>query len=173
MKLVDDDEAVLKATQGLLSEFGYTVAAFSSAAEAMETYLKDPDRFDIVVTDMTMPGMTGLELSKRILGLNPDKPVILCTGFSESMNREKAIAIGVAEFYQKPIITWEIAKSSGPLWTIVSQKTDNPILQRCRSRYRSANLPEICLLSPILPLARVFFYGHSAGAWPDFQVGII
>ncbi len=108
--LVDDDDAVLGMTRGILMELGYTVAAFSDAAEAFHTYARDPIKFDIVVTDMTMPGMTGFELSKRIFEMTPDQPIILCTGFSESVNKEKALSIGIVEYLEKPIMIRELAR---------------------------------------------------------------
>jgi two-component system, cell cycle sensor histidine kinase and response regulator CckA len=107
---VDDDEVVLRATEGLLTEFGYTVEAFTNSIEAFRTYASDPNRFDIVVTDTTMTGMTGFDLSKKIIALNPVQLIVLCSGFSESINRDKALAIGIEEYFEKPIITWEIAK---------------------------------------------------------------
>jgi CheY-like chemotaxis protein len=108
--LVDDDETVLRLTQEIIKELGYTVEAYANAAEAFDIYGKEMNKFDIVVTDMTMPGMTGLEFAKKIFALNPDQPIILCTGFSEFINREKALAIGFVEYFEKPIVPSEIAK---------------------------------------------------------------
>jgi len=107
---VDDEEALRKVTHDLLKEFGYTVQAFSGGTTALEIYKKNPYQFDLVVTDMTMPGMTGLELSQKILELRPEQPVVLCTGHSESINRGKAISMGISEYLEKPVITKELAR---------------------------------------------------------------
>lgn len=75
----------------------------------METFKIDPQRFDLIITDQTMPDMTGEHLAKEIMQIRPEIPIILCTGFSYSMNREKAKEMGIREFIMKPFITSEIA----------------------------------------------------------------
>ncbi|ACN14613.1 two component protein (response regulator/sensory box histidine kinase) [Desulforapulum autotrophicum HRM2] len=107
---VDDEEALREVTHDILKGFGYTVHTLSSGPKAFETYNEDPCRFDLVVTDMTMPGMTGLELSQRILELRPEQPIVLCTGYSETIDREKALSIGITEYVEKPMIIKELAK---------------------------------------------------------------
>ena len=109
--VVDDDEIVLLATQELLCELGYRVQSCKNGEEAFETYRLNPNTFDLVITDLTMPGMNGFEMSKKILELCPDQPVILCTGLGESTIKEKAIAIGVTAFVEKPMITQKVAKT--------------------------------------------------------------
>jgi CheY-like chemotaxis protein len=82
---------------------GYDVTTLSDSIEALEMFSAEPDRFDIIVTDMTMPNLTGVELGRRILAIRPDIPIIMCTGFSEKMSREKAGDIGIKEYLMKPV----------------------------------------------------------------------
>ena len=77
----------------VLEGFRYAVTAFASSREALEAFRADPDRFDVVITDQTMPGVTGLELATQMLRMRPDLPVILCTGYSEVASREQAEAL--------------------------------------------------------------------------------
>ncbi|MFH1153435.1 MAG: response regulator [Pseudomonadota bacterium] len=107
---VGDEEALRDVTHDILKGFGYTVQTFSSGTKAFETYKKDPCRFDLVVTDMTMPGMTGLELSQKILKLTSGQPIILCTGYSETIDRDKALSMGITEYVDKPFIIKDLAK---------------------------------------------------------------
>ncbi len=74
-----------------------------TAGEALEAFRTEPDKFNLVVTDYTMPNMTGLELAKEMLGIRPDLPIIMCSGLNEPVPLEKVKAIGVKEFYVKPI----------------------------------------------------------------------
>ncbi len=106
---VDDEEALRELSYDILKGFGYTVYTFSNGIEAFEAYNADSYRFDLVVTDMTMPGMTGLELSKRILELRPEQPIVLCTGYSETIDREKALSTGITEYVEKPFIIKALA----------------------------------------------------------------
>ena len=69
-----------------------------------------PDRFDLVITDMTMSNMTGADLAREIMRIRPDVPVILCTGFSEAISEEKAKAMGIRAFVMKPVVRREIAE---------------------------------------------------------------
>lgn len=108
---VDDEEDLLKGVHELLEDLGYKVNSFQNGKLAFEAYEKSPNDFDIVVTDMTMPEMTGLELSRKILQLQPDQPIVLCTGHSELINRKKALETGINEYYEKPVIISELAKT--------------------------------------------------------------
>ena len=101
--LVDDEKDIVTITKGALEKFGYKVVPFSNAVQAFQEFQMHSDQFDIVITDMTMPYMTGTELVQNIIEIRPDIPIILCTGYSELINREKAHAMGVAEYLQKPV----------------------------------------------------------------------
>lgn len=107
---VDDEEAVLKTTQELLQGLGYIINPIDSGTRALEIYSKNPNHFDLVITDMTMPKMSGFELSQKILELRPEQPIILCTGHSELVNKEKALAIGIRQYFKKPILIKELSK---------------------------------------------------------------
>ena len=107
---VDDETALVIAGRQLLEGLGYKVIAKTNAIEALETFREQPKSFDVVVTDMTMPKMTGEDLSKEILAIRPDIPIIICTGFSEVISEKKAKAIGIREFIMKPILRKDMAK---------------------------------------------------------------
>ena len=91
-----------------LRDLGYEVVGRTSSKEALETFQAAPGKFDLVITDQTMPGMTGAELVKEILQLRPDTRIILCTGFSQ-ISAEEAKALGVQEFLSKPIAAAHLA----------------------------------------------------------------
>jgi PAS domain S-box-containing protein len=103
MLLVDDEEAVVETVKQILDRLGYRVVPRTSSIEALETFRKDPEGFDLVITDLTMPRMTGVEFTKELKRLRPDIPIILCTGYSELMGEEEAKAMGIREFFKKPI----------------------------------------------------------------------
>ncbi|MDL2122371.1 MAG: response regulator [Deltaproteobacteria bacterium] len=107
---VDDEAAIVTAGRQLLESLGYKVIAKTNGIEALETFKKQPKNFDVVITDMTMPKMTGEDLSKQILAIRPDIPIIICTGFSEVISEKKAKAIGIREFIMKPILRRDMAK---------------------------------------------------------------
>ena len=94
----------------MLERLGYEVIARTSSVEALEAFRVQPDKFDLVITDMTMPKKTGAELAKELLQIRPDIPIILSTGFSEVISEETAKALGIREFILKPIVMSEIAK---------------------------------------------------------------
>ncbi|MFC1742914.1 response regulator [Candidatus Riflebacteria bacterium] len=108
--VVDDQEEISNILKQILESLGYQVTDFSRSNKALEAFLKDPENFDLIITDMTMPDVTGAELAQRILKERPGLPIILCTGFSELIDREKAIAIGISEFVMKPVIKRDLAK---------------------------------------------------------------
>jgi signal transduction histidine kinase/ActR/RegA family two-component response regulator len=100
---VDDDEQIVNVVQQILERLGYRVAARTSSVEALEAFQAQPEKFDLVITDLTMPNMTGTELAKRLIDIRSDIPIILCTGFSEAISKKKAKAIGIREYVMKPI----------------------------------------------------------------------
>lgn len=100
---VDDEELLMQMGHDLLERLGYTVTTRRSSFEALETFMNDPHQFDLVITDQTMPGMTGIDLARRMLQIRPDVPIILCTGYSNLVNEESAKAIGIREFVFKPL----------------------------------------------------------------------
>ena len=106
---VDDEELLASLAEGLLVYLGYDVTAHTNSLEALEAFRAAPESFDIVITDQTMPTMTGATLVEELRRIRPDIPIILCTGFSHLMNEEKAAALGVDAFVMKPGVTQELA----------------------------------------------------------------
>ncbi|MEX3982508.1 ATP-binding protein [Paraburkholderia sp. EG287A] len=107
--LVDDEETLVTLGEEVLAELGYEPVGFQSAAEAWQAFQQDPERFDIVVSDQTMPDMTGVELVQLIRTLRPDLPVILCSGFSTVALEEAARKAGVPGVLRKPLSQAELA----------------------------------------------------------------
>ena len=107
--VVDDEEDIIMIVRGLLTRLGYQVEAFHSSNAALERFREAPYAFDVVITDMTMPLMTGDRLAANIKESRPDVPVLLCTGFSEKVDRETFGQLGVDGLLMKPIAMVELA----------------------------------------------------------------
>jgi len=107
---VDDEKILAELAKTMLESFGYKVVVRTSSVEALELFRAKPDEFDLVLTDMTMPNMTGDKLAGEMLRIRPNIPIILCTGFSEQMTEEKAKKVGIRGFVMKPIVMREIAQ---------------------------------------------------------------
>ena len=107
---VDDEEDLVDMVQQMLKRLGYTVIAKTSSVEALKIFQAHPDQFDLVITDQTMPHMTGADLAKEIMRIRSDIPIVLCTGFSEVISADEAKALGIREFVMKPFATREIAE---------------------------------------------------------------
>jgi len=107
--VVDDEEFIIKIVQFLLENLGYRVTATTSSLEALRLFEQQPADFDLVITDMTMPQMTGADLARKFLAIRPDIPLILCTGFNELINEKTAKEIGIREFALKPIDKKDLA----------------------------------------------------------------
>jgi PAS domain S-box-containing protein len=101
--LVDDQKEVIDIEQKMLEVLGYQVTATTSSVDALNFFRSNPDSFDLVVTDMTMPRMTGDQLADELINIRSDIPVILCTGFSEKMSEKKAASLGIRGFIMKPV----------------------------------------------------------------------
>ena len=109
--LVDDDEELTQMNKTFLESMGYKVTALTSSVETLKVFQAEPDGFDLVVTDMTMPKMTGAELAKNILAVRSDTPIVLCTGFSELIDEEMAKEMGIRDYIMKPVIMKDLAKA--------------------------------------------------------------
>jgi PAS domain S-box-containing protein len=108
--LVIDDEPVLaELVKKMMESLGYSLVTKTSSEEALDLFRKEPDRFDLVITDMTMPGITGDRLAEKLLEIRKDIPIILCTGYNEHISDEKAKEIGIKEFIMKPLMMKELA----------------------------------------------------------------
>jgi CheY-like chemotaxis protein len=108
--VVDDEPVIVDLLAQTLADYGYRVTARTSSVEALETFRAGPYDFDLVVSDQTMPQMTGIELTNRIKELRPDIPVILMTGFSQKISSENYQTFGVDGFLMKPVLVGPLTK---------------------------------------------------------------
>ena len=108
---VDDETELVDMVKHLLERRGYQVESKTSSVEALEVFRARPDEFDLVITDMTMPHMTGEKFAGELMAIRPDIPIILCTGYNEMISEEKAKKLGIREFVMKPIVMREMAKT--------------------------------------------------------------
>ena len=109
--VVDDEQQLADMIKRMLETLGYQVSIFTSSREALTTFLSRPADFDLVITDLTMPEMTGVELARRILAARPAMPIIMCTGFSELISKEEASNIGIRQFLMKPVTRQKLAQT--------------------------------------------------------------
>ena len=100
---IDDEPDLASIAKKMLGKLGYDVTTSTSSLEALDLFKADPDRFDLVVTDMTMPGMTGDKLARKLMEIRPGIPVILCTGYSDRVSGETTKEIGIREYIMKPL----------------------------------------------------------------------
>jgi len=121
--IVDDEELIVKMLTKILKRLGYRVTGRTSSIECMEAFRTNPGRFDLVISDMTMPGLTGDRLAVKLLEIRNDIPIIICTGFSDLINMEKARKIGIHALIMKPIVTKELAE-------IIRQVLDFKVLEK-------------------------------------------
>jgi PAS domain S-box-containing protein len=106
---IDDERAITRIAKRVLGQLGYTVETADSAAAALEILHDRLMEFDLIITDQSMPGMTGMELAVEVLGKRPDLPIILCSGFAGKLSEEDTKEAGIAEFIWKPFIPSELA----------------------------------------------------------------
>jgi PAS domain S-box-containing protein len=109
--IVDDEAPLVKMEKQALEDLGYAVTTQTSSIKALELFRANPREFDLVITDMTMPNMTGDVLATELMTVRPDIPVILCTGYSKIVNEETAHEIGIKAFVYKPVLTDKLAKT--------------------------------------------------------------
>lgn len=107
--LVDDELPIVQMEKQMLERIGYQVTACTSGTEALERFSHHPEHFDLVITDMTMPQMTGDKLARKIWELKRGTPVILCTGYNEMITEDKAMAMGIRRFLLKPVDREELS----------------------------------------------------------------
>jgi len=106
---IDDETSIANMGRKMLEYLEYKAESITSSVEALNLFKSNPNRFDLVITDMTMPHMNGDKLAKEILTIRPDMPIIMCTGYSERVDEELAEKIGIRAFMMKPIIMNEMA----------------------------------------------------------------
>jgi PAS domain S-box-containing protein len=108
--LIDDEVMLINMGRRVLTNLGYQVDAMSNSRKALAEFTANPDDFDLIITDMTMPEMMGDQLATEILKSRPDMPIILCTGYSEYIDKERAEAIGIKHYIEKPVDIGELAR---------------------------------------------------------------
>ncbi len=106
---VDDERVAVDAIQPMLENLGYNVTARTSSTEALNAFKNDPNGFDLVITDQTMPNMTGKDLAQKMMSIRPAIPIILCTGYSDQIDKKSAEEMGIRSFIMKPIVMGEMA----------------------------------------------------------------
>lgn len=109
--LIDDEVKIIEVISQMLDYLGYRVTALSDSNAALSDFRRHPDRYDLVITDMTMPHMTGDVLARKLLAMRPNLPILLCTGYSRSITREKAQLMGIRDFIMKPPTISELARA--------------------------------------------------------------
>ncbi|MBU0484399.1 MAG: PAS domain S-box protein [Proteobacteria bacterium] len=107
--VVDDEEVVVSMAEQLLEKLGYQVVTKISSLEALAEFTTNPARFDLVITDQTMPGLTGEQLAVKLIEIRPNLPIIMCTGYSARIDEKKAADLGIKAFVMKPYEKREIA----------------------------------------------------------------
>ncbi|OPY80638.1 MAG: Blue-light-activated protein [Syntrophorhabdus sp. PtaU1.Bin153] len=108
---VDDEDLLAELGKEMLEKLGYSVTALTDSTEALKHFSSDPSRFDFVITDHTMPHMTGLTLARELLKIRDDIPIILCTGHSDGISSDVAKAHGIGSFLMKPVARQELAEA--------------------------------------------------------------
>ena len=108
--IVDDEKTIVSMGKQILESFGYNVTSCTTSIEALDVFSAQPAEFDLVITDLTMPDMTGDKLAGELVKIRSDIPIILCTGFSENISKEKADAVGIKGFLLKPIVLKDLAE---------------------------------------------------------------
>ncbi|WP_448874717.1 PAS domain S-box protein [Desulfobulbus propionicus] len=106
---IDDEMMMAELGRAMLQSLGYQVKAVTCGLEALSFFQNNPSSFDVVITDQTMPGMTGITLAQQLIQIRPDIPIILCTGYSSTVSEEKAKSIGIRAFAMKPLIMKDFA----------------------------------------------------------------
>ncbi|MCU0588409.1 MAG: response regulator [Syntrophobacteraceae bacterium] len=109
--LVDDDQLHMEVVKSMLEHLGYSVESSVSSVETLDLFKADPRRYDLVITDMTMPAMTGDKLARELMTVRPDIPILLCTGYSEEISEEDAKTLGIKAFVLKPVLMGQLARA--------------------------------------------------------------
>ncbi len=108
--IVDDDESLVEMTRRRVERLGYHVTTQTSSVAALDVFRSQPDAFDLIISDQTMPELTGDKLANKLMEIRPDIPIIICTGYSAQLDAEKANVIGVSAFIMKPVGNKELSR---------------------------------------------------------------
>jgi len=107
--VIDDESIIADMNKTILERLGYTVTATTSSTEALEKVRTHADEWDLIVTDQTMPDLSGVELAREIMKIKPDMPIILCSGYSSIVSEKDALAFGIKKYVMKPVDTGTLA----------------------------------------------------------------
>jgi CheY-like chemotaxis protein len=107
--LVDDEAPIVHMETQMLERLGYRITSFTSSTDVLAAFKADPFQFDLVVTDMNMPDVNGMQLAKKLMAVRPQIPIIICTGFSERINKENMAAMGIKGLLMKPLVMRDLA----------------------------------------------------------------
>ena len=120
---IDDEPTLVEIGTLMLDRLGYKVTTRTSSIEALELFREKPNKFDLVITDMTMPKMTGDKLAQELMKIRPDIPIIICTGYSGRISEEKAIGMGIKALVMKPLMMRDIANT---VRKVLDEKKEKP-----------------------------------------------
>jgi len=112
---IDDEETIVAMNKRILERLGYQVTGFASSLDALECFRRQPDSFDLILTDMTMPGINGEDLALAAMKIRADIPIILCSGYSYTMTTQRAKELGIKAFFMKPVDKRELAQTLGEI----------------------------------------------------------
>ncbi|MCA1792513.1 MAG: response regulator [Desulfobacteraceae bacterium] len=106
---MDDEASIVHLEIQMLERLGYRITSFTGSVDALAAFETEPSQFNLVITDMNMPHLTGMQLAKELIAVRPDIPVIICTGFSERINKRKAETLGIKGLLMKPVGMMDLA----------------------------------------------------------------
>ncbi len=109
--IVDDEANIVRIARDIFEDSGYHVTTHKTGSEALQDFQQHPGKYDLLITDMAMPGMTGVELARQVMEIKPSMPVILCSGHSDMVNREQALAMGIRAYVAKPYFMSEMLRT--------------------------------------------------------------
>ncbi len=109
---IDDEDSIVRLGISSLKKYGYEVTGFTDSSEALCKFKEDPKIFDLIITDMAMPNLIGSELSQKILEIRPDIPIIICSGYSDKLEKEKSMGLKVSAFLDKPLSIFDLVKKT-------------------------------------------------------------
>jgi DNA-binding response OmpR family regulator len=118
---VDDEKPMAGLLEALLTDLGYDISCFTDSLQALDSFENNPGKYDLILTDHTMPKLTGLEMAKKFLSIRKDIPIILQTGYSDEVEREGVLGLGIADFIMKPVHKNELA---GKIRLLLERKTE-------------------------------------------------
>ncbi|MBC2717362.1 MAG: response regulator [Desulfobacteraceae bacterium] len=107
--IVDDEALIVQINRKTLENLGYRISTYTCSEEALDAFRAHPEKFDMVITDMSMPKINGIQLAKEIFSVRPDLPIIICTGFSDLINEETVESFGIRKLVMKPILRKTLA----------------------------------------------------------------